>query len=171
MKKNILTIVIMASTILNLILTIVMMFSVVPGMNKTNKLIDKVASAIDLEMDAQEQEEAEYTVEDLEAYEIKFDSKQTINLKGVEGDKESHFAMIEGVVVSFNTKADDYDKVSESAKAANVYIIDCVKEALAEQTIATLNEQTVKEVALAKIQEFYGSKCIVRLSLTGFMFQ
>ena len=42
MKKNILTIVIMASTVTNLVLTAVMMFSIVPAMNKTNKLIDKV---------------------------------------------------------------------------------------------------------------------------------
>ena len=51
MKKNILTIVIMASTLLNLILTIVIVFSVVPAMNKTGKLVDKVASVIDLEIE------------------------------------------------------------------------------------------------------------------------
>ena len=73
--------------------------------------------------------------------------------------------------MSFNKEAEDYDKVSESVKAANVYIIDCVKEAISEQTISTLDEQAVKDNALAKIQDFYGSKCVVRLSLSGFMFQ
>ena len=168
MKKNILTIVIMASTVVNLILTIVMVFSIIPAMNKTNKLVDKVASVIDLEIE--KEEEAAYSVEDLEAYDIPFESKQTINLKK-DPDNEDHFVVIEGIVVSFNKEADDYDKISESVKAANVYVSDFVKEAISEQTISTLNENTVKEQALAKIQEFYDSKCIVRISLTGYMFQ
>lgn len=167
MKKNILTIVIMASTVTNLVLTAVMMFSIVPAMNKTNKLIDKVATVIDLET---EEEEEGTQWENLETYDIAFESKQTINLKDG-GDKEAHYVVIDGVTVSFNKEAEDYDKVSESVKAANVYIIDCVKEAISEQTISTLDEQAVKDNALAKIQDFYGSKCVVRLSLSGFMFQ
>lgn len=166
MKKNILTIVIMASTVTNLVLTAVMMFSIVPAMNKTNKLIDKVATVIDLE--TEEEEGTQW--ENLETYDIAFETKQTINLKD-EGDKEAHYVVIDGVTVSFNKEAEDYDKVSESVKAANVYIVDCVKEAISEQTISTLNEQEVKDNALAKIQDFYGSKCVVRLSLSGFMFQ
>lgn len=74
-------------------------------------------------------------------------------------------------MVSFNKEADDYSDVSESVKAASVYVVDCVKEAISEQTIQTLNENTVKELALAKIQEFYDSKCVVRISLLGYMFQ
>ena len=35
----------------------------------------------------------------------------------------------------------------------------------------TLDQNAVKEQALAKIQDLYGSKCIVRLALNGFMFQ
>lgn len=169
MKKNILTIVIMASTVVNLILTIVMVFSIVPAMNKTNKLVDKVASVIDLEIE--KEEEADYSVEDLEAYDITFESKQTINLKADEGDTESHFVVLDGITVSFNKSAEDYTEISESVKAANVYVKDFVQEVIADQTIATLNQNEVKEAALAKIQEFYGSKCIVRISLSGFMFQ
>lgn len=169
MKKNILTVVIMASTVINLILTIVMVFSIVPAMNKTNKLVDKVASVIDLEID--KEEEAAYSVENLEAHTIAFESKQTINLKADAGDTESHFVVIDGITVSFNKEAEDYEKIAESVKAADVYITDFVKEAISEQTITTLNEQAVKEAALAKIQDFYGSKCIVRISLSGFMFQ
>lgn len=169
MKKNILTVVIMASTVINLILTIVMIFSIVPAMNKTNKLVDKVASVIDLEIEKEEGED--YSVENLEAYPITFDSKRTINLKKDDGESESHFVILEGIVVSFNKEADDYSDVSESVKAADVYVTDLVLESISEQTISTLDESKIKEVALAKIQEFYGSKCIVRISMTGFMFQ
>ena len=53
MKKNILTIVIMAASIINLILSAVLIFSVMPTMNKTSNLIDKVSSVIDLEIESQ----------------------------------------------------------------------------------------------------------------------
>lgn len=168
MKKNILTIVIMASTVLNLVLTIIMVFSIVPAMNKTNKLVDKVASVIDLELE--KEEDKNYDVKDLEPFDIPFENKQTINLKQGD-DGESHYVILEGISVSFNKEADDYSDISESVKAATVYVVDCVKEAISEQTIQSLNENTVKELALAKIQEFYNSKCIVRISLLGYMFQ
>ncbi len=168
MKKNILTIVIMASTVLNLVLTIIMVFSIVPAMNKTNKLVDKVASVIDLELE--KEEDKNYDVKDLEPFDIPFENKQTINLKQGD-DGESHYVILEGISVSFNKEADDYSDISESVKAATVYVVDCVKEAISEQTIQSLNENTVKELALAKIQEFYDSKCIVRISLLGYMFQ
>ena len=51
MKKNILTIVIMAATLVNLILSAVLVFSVMPAMNKTSNLVDKIASVIDLEIE------------------------------------------------------------------------------------------------------------------------
>lgn len=169
MRKNILTIVIMAATVVNLILTIIMVFSIMPAMNKTNRLVDKVAAVIDMEL---EQEEAEnYSVENLEPYEVKFENKQTINLTKEEGDKESHYVIIDGFYVSFNKEADDYKDIYESVQAAPVYVTDCVKAAIAEQTISTLNESAIKELALAKIQEFYNSKCIVQVSLSGYMYQ
>ena len=134
MKKNILTIIIMASCLLNLILTAVIVFAVVPTMNKTSQLVDKVATAIDLETD--EEASGDYSIDNLEPYSIAFENKQTINLK-----------------------------------PKDVYITEIVKETIADQSMKTLNQNAVKEQALAKIQDLYGSKCIVRLALDGFMFQ
>lgn len=169
MKKNILTIVIMAATVVNLILTIIMVFSIVPAANKTNRLADKVAEVIDMEL---EQEDAEnYSFEDLMPYEVEFENKQTINLKKDEGDKEAHYVVIDGFTVSLYKEADDYDKIYESVQTSPVYVTDCVKSAIAEQTINTLNEESIKASALAKIQEFYNSKCIVRMDLNGYMYQ
>ena len=173
MKKNILTIIIMASCLLNLILTAVIVFAVVPTMNKTSQLVDKVATAIDLETD--EEASGDYSIDNsidnLEPYSIAFENKQTINLKPDEGDNTSHFAVLEGVTISFNKEAEDYKEVSESVKAKDVYITEIVKETIADQSMKTLNQNAVKEQALAKIQDLYGSKCIVRLALDGFMFQ
>ena len=114
MKKNILTIIIMASCLLNLILTAVIVFAVVPTMNKTSQLVDKVATAIDLETD--EEASGDYSIDNLEPYSIAFENKQTINLKPDEGDNTSHFAVLEGVTISFNnfTRSSTYESYSIS---------------------------------------------------------
>ena len=51
MKKNILAILILAATLINLTLTAVCLFVVVPTATKTNNLITKVASILTLEVE------------------------------------------------------------------------------------------------------------------------
>lgn len=165
MKKNILTIVIMAATLINLVLSAVMIFSVVPAMNKTSNLVDKVASVVDLEIE----DANNYTVEDLKPFEVKYDTSLKINLQKDSGDETLHYAVLDGIVVSFNTKADDYDTIYKAVEANPVYVNDIVKETIAEYSITTINESKIKAEAIKKMQEKYNTKCIVELSLTGFL--
>ena len=173
MKKNILTIVIMAATLINLVLSAVMIFSVVPAMYKTSNLVDKVASVVDLEIeDANKdanKDAQDYTVEDLKPFEVKYDTSLKINLQKDSGDETLHYAVLDGIVVSFNTKADDYDTIYKAVEANPVYVNDIVKETIAEYSITTINESKIKAEAIKKMQEKYNTKCIVELSLTGFL--
>ena len=121
MKKNILTIVIMAATLINLVLSAVMIFSVVPAMNKTSNLVDKVASVVDLEIEDANKDAQDYTVEDLKPFEVKYDTSLKINLQKDSGDETLHY------------------------------------------------ESKIKAEAIKKMQEKYNTKCIVELSLTGFL--
>lgn len=166
MKKNILTVVIMAATIMNLILTAVLVFSVMPAMNKTSNLVDKVASVIDLEISGSE---AEYSIQDLQTYAIEFDKAQNINLQKDAGDDRAHYASINKIVVSFNSKAEDFADVQQTVQTADVYIQDIVKETVSQYTATTVNESVVREEAVKKIQEKYGTKCIVDISLPGWI--
>ena len=133
MKKNILTIVIMAATLINLVLSAVMIFSVVPAMNKTSNLVDKVASVVDLEIEDANKDAQDYTVEDLKPFEV------------------------------------NYDTIYKAVEANPVYVNDIVKETIAEYSITTINESKIKAEAIKKMQEKYNTKCIVELSLTGFL--
>ena len=128
MKKNILTIVIMAATLINVILSAVLVFSVMPAMNKTSNLVDKVASVIDLEIEDANAEEQEYTIDDLVAYTKTYNEKVNINLKKEAGDDTNHYAQLSGFTLSFNTKAEDYSEISESIPGNDVYVDDIVKE-------------------------------------------
>lgn len=169
MKKNILTVVIMACTCINLILTIVIVFAVVPAMNKTNTLINKVASIIDLEIESTTSEEEDYSVADQEDYPCTFESKQTLNLKADAGDTESHYAILESVVITFNTKAEDYEDIKALIEKSAVHIQDIAKETITEYSRSTYNEKEVREKTLKRIRDYYKTKSIVGVSFQGLL--
>ena len=100
MKKNILTIIVMAVSIVNLVLGIVLVFSIVPASNKTAALVDKVASVIDLNIDDPNSEEQDYTIDDLVAYTKTYDSAVNINLKKDAGDDSNHYAHLAAFTLS-----------------------------------------------------------------------
>ena len=52
MKKNLFSIIIIALLVMNLVLTGVLVFSIIPASKKTNELVSKVCSAIDLELES-----------------------------------------------------------------------------------------------------------------------
>ena len=54
MKKNLMTVIILALVLVNLVLTAILAFTIIPQTRKSNQLIDKIASAIDLELEAKE---------------------------------------------------------------------------------------------------------------------
>ena len=65
MKRNMLAIVILAATIVNIVLTSLMLFTVIPKAQRTDALIQKICSISDLELeDPDSADYAEITFED-----------------------------------------------------------------------------------------------------------
>jgi hypothetical protein len=169
MKKNILTIVIMAASIINLVLTAVLIFSVMPAMNKTSNLIDKVASVIDLEIESKNEKNEQTPVENLEVFEIPYETNVNINLQKEAGDEQDHYAVIKGIRVSFDKEADGFSDVKGLIEKNTTYVEDIVKETISSFSSSTISEEKVKEEAVKKLQERYDTKCIVEISLPGFL--
>ena len=76
MKKNMMSVLILALLIVNIVLTSIMMFSVVGTARKTSALIDDITSAINLELDNQKGTATagtviEVPIENIEVYKIK----------------------------------------------------------------------------------------------------
>ena len=165
MKKNILTIVIMAATLINVILSAVLVFSVMPAMNKTSNLVDKVASVIDLEIEDANAEEQEYTMDDLDPYQKTHDTAVNINMKKEAGDDANHYAQLAGFTVSFNKKAEDYSKISEAIRTNDVYVDDIVRETISSYTASSFDRKKVPTEIVKKIQEKYNTKVVVEVSL------
>lgn len=160
MKKNILTVVIMATSVINLVLTIVLIFSVMPAMNKTSNLIDKVASVIDLEIENPDQDNS-YSMEDLDPFTISYEAKETLNLQKDEGDDAAHYFQLGGLVISFNMLAEDYDSISEQVKTNSVYAEDAIKSTISSYSKANFDQAKIRTECVKKLQEMYNTKCIV----------
>ncbi|MFV0342269.1 MAG: flagellar basal body-associated FliL family protein [Anaerocolumna sp.] len=170
MKKNLLTILILALGVLNMILTAVIVFAVVPTTMRTNALISKVASTIELELEGANSEDTDkINIADIENYNI--EEKMTINLKNSPNDSKSHYASVT-VSLSVNKKAEDYSKLSESIASNENAIKEIVRDEFINYTKEEVTnndyKEKIKSNILLKIQEYFDSDFIVGIS-TGIL--
>ena len=94
MKKNLMSVLILALVLANLVLTAILMISVVPQTKKANELITKVCSAIDLELEGGKDNSAlNIPMERIETVSLNEGQTMTINLKTGD-DGEAHHAVI-----------------------------------------------------------------------------
>ena len=161
MKKNILTIIIMAITIVNTILLGVLIFTIVPTSNKTNQLVAKVASIVDLELESPEASK-NVPIADIVTYDIP--DKLTIKLKADDTDT-NHYAIIY-VSLSMNSKNEKYnDLVPKVAENVNP-IKEIVTEEFAKYTMNDVeaNKNIIKDQVISRIRELFQSDFITNVS-------
>ena len=170
MKKNIFSVIIAAVTVINVVLTAIMFFVMLPTFQKTNNLITQVASVLNLELEDEDSEGAQdYTLKDLEQYSVAFESQQTLNLSSGE-DKKMHYAMLDGYTLSLNKKAKDYKDISSTVKANEATLTDIIRGVIQSHTVDNISEDAVKKEALEQIQKKLDSKAVVEISLTNLMY-
>ncbi|MDF2944502.1 MAG: putative rane protein [Herbinix sp.] len=168
MKKNILTIIIMAIALINTVLLAVLIFVIVPTSNKTTQLVAKVASIIDLELEAPEVGAAEVAVSDINTYEIT--DKLTINLKKT--DETIHYALL-NVSLSINSKHKDTATLEPKIELNENEIKEIVTEEFGKYSIDDVidNKNTIKEQVLIRIQEHFRSDFIINVSFGNIILQ
>ncbi len=174
MKKNLISVIILALLIVNIVLTAIMMFSVTGASKKTAALVDNIATALDLELaasgDAAEAEEA-VSMADTETY--SFEEDMTIPLKKSEGDDKDHYCIV-SITLSINTKADGYKEYgsAESLASREGLIKDEINGVFAQYTMeeARDNQETIKKEIVERIQQLFDSKFIYNVSFGDIMF-
>lgn len=168
MKKNILTIIILAITLINTILTAVLIFAIVPTANRTTQLVAKVASIVDLELESPDEQQAELSVSDISIQNLK--DKLTINLKST--DNESHFALL-NVSLSLNTKHEDFTTLQPKIEENENAIEEIVTEEFGKYTKSEVNDNknAIKEQVLIRVQELFQSDFIINVSFGNLILQ
>ena len=167
MKKNLMTVIILALVLVNLVLTAILAFTIIPQTRKSNQLIDKIASAIDLELeDGSSKDTAAVPVEDIEVYDI--EASFTVNLSP-SGDGKDHVAVFY-IGLSLNTKSDGYKIIgTEGLKAKETLIKNDINTIVSGYTMEQFreDEQSVKDAILEDLQEMFGSDFIVGVSFSS----
>ncbi len=171
MKKNILAILILAATLINLTLTAVCLFVVVPTATKTNNLITKVASILTLEVEGVPMQPSEdhVALSDLERFAI--DEEMTIPLSKGAGDAKNHHVKVK-VVISLNNKAKDYATVSEQLTANLEVVKGRIQDIISKYTIDNIgeNKKNITDKIRDDLREFFDSTTIYEITFNGFIY-
>ena len=161
MKKNLMTVVILALVLANLILTAVLTITILPETKKANELITQVCTAINLELKSGSvtSDIASVPIDKLATYDIT--DSMTINLKD-SGDGKSHYAVIT-VSLSMNTENDGYKTYGEKMSEKDSLIKSQINNVVSEYTYDEFktNQQSVQDAILADLQKLFDSDFIV----------
>lgn len=173
MKRNLLSILILALLIVNIALTAVMMFSVTSASKKTAKLVDGIAAALDLEVSggtvAESSTGADVAMTDIAVYSIS--DSMTIPLKDGE-DGEGHFCMV-SVSFSINMKSDGFKTYGSDLSAQESLIKSEINSVIGSYTMeeAKGNQERLKKEILERVQALYNSDFIFNVSFSDIIFQ
>ncbi len=154
MKKNMLTVIILALCLVNTILSALVVFVVVPTSQRTDKLITQVASVINLELEGEGASKVD--IASIQSYKI--EEAKTMNLKTSENGKE-HYAVMDYVSISINTESEDYEKLQPLLETQNSAIMDVVDSVMSNYTYeeAINNREQMKEEILSELKRHFGS--------------
>lgn len=168
MKKNLLTVLIMALVIVNIVLTSVMMFSVMSTNRKTADLVMNIATAMNLELTIPgEEEKVIVSLEDTQVYAI--EESLTIPLKS-EGSKTTY--MMFKIAFSMNTKHDDYKTYGETIGERESLIKDAIRTVVMAHTESECRNdiEGLKTEILKAVQDLFQSDFIYNVAIDAVKF-
>lgn len=174
MKKNLLTVIILALLIVNLVLTGIVMFSCVSANKKTVSLVNDIAEVLDLELtagtgSATGESAAAVSVADTDIYNIA--DAMTIALRPSEDGKE-HYCMCE-MSFSMNKTDPDYETMSAMVATQESKIRSIIIGVIGGYTKeeAQANQKAIENAILEQVQQMFGSKFIFEAYFRDVKFQ
>ena len=174
MKKNLMSVIILALVTVNLVLTGIIMFSTVSANRKTIALVDDIAAILNLELESsagteEAAVEAEVPPENSEVYDIA--DSMTVALKA-SGDGKDHYAMC-SVSFSINTQHEDYKTYQPMLAAKESKIKSEIIEVVGQYTKeeAQANVHGIEEEILKKVQAMFDSDFVYEAYFRDIKFQ
>lgn len=165
MKKNLLTILILALLLVNIILTSVMMVSVMSTNKKTATLVRKIVTALDFEMTepGKEEEKAEVSLADT----ANFDLTGPMTIPLSDGGY-----MIFNVSISMDKKHKDYKKYKDTVAEMESRIKDEINSVVTERTENQCRNdyEGLKDDMLKAIQQLFDSDFIYNIAIMDIKF-
>ncbi len=164
MKKNLMSVLILALVFVNLVLTALVVFTLLPQAQAANSLITSVATALDLELSSGRA--ANLTSVKIEDMDVRtLDDSLTINLMNSE-DGTEHYAIVSvGLVLDMTNE--DYETLSPLIEERAALIKEEVKGIITRYRYEDIkNDMSLpREEILAKIKGMFDSDFIIDVLL------
>ncbi|MDE6619128.1 MAG: flagellar basal body-associated FliL family protein [Lachnospiraceae bacterium] len=164
MKRNLLSIIILALLVVNIVLSAIMMVSVSSASKKTAALVSDIATIVGIEINGLPQSEITQSISMADTAVHNVDGELTIPLKKGE-DGADHYA-VGSVSLSMDTKNKDYKNYADTMSEMDGIIKDIVFAVMGNYTVdeARSSSETIKAEILARLQERFGSTFIYDVS-------
>jgi flagellar FliL protein len=161
-----LSIIILALLVVDIVLSAIMMVSVASASKKTAALVSDISTLVGLEINGLPQSEVASStpsMADTAVYNIS--DELTIPLKNSEGDDKTHYA-VGNVSLSMDSTHDDYATYSETMSDREGLIKDVIFDVIGNYTMEEMQSdaKAVKAELLSRIQELFGSDFIYSVS-------
>jgi flagellar FliL protein len=169
MKKNLISVLILALCVVNCVLTAIMMFTILPQTKKANELIEKVCSAIDLDLNsgAVSTSASNVPIDKQELYLVNEGEDITVNLaKGDDG--AVHYAVVT-VSLVLNTESENYEKYNQDfLTSQDDSLVTDINKVVGSYTFDefTSNQQAVQDQVLSDMQDIFGSDYVVGVNFS-----
>lgn len=174
MKKNLMTVLILALVLVNLVFTAILTFSIVPAVKNANDLIYDVATAIDLDLNAGQTTGIGYVpVADIVMYNVAGGDTLTIGLKD-SGDGKDHYCVV-SVYISMNSKNEDYNTYGTDIASRESLIKDQIISIISSYTKEQVNNSEIqleiREEILTALRSFFNSDFIIDVGFDSILCQ
>ena len=171
MKKNLISIVILALLVVNIVLSSITLLSVSGTNRKTAALVTDIAAAINLDLGGQTEEEKQEAIVPM-ADVVTFDiTDLTVPLKKGPNDEKEHYAML-SVTLSMNSKDKDYKTYGDLSTRVSLIkgeINDAVSQHTADE--ARENSHVIEDEILQRVQDMFDSQFIFDVTFSSILIQ
>lgn len=172
MKKNLLTVLMMALMLVNIVLTSVLLFSVIGTNRKTNELVSNIATVMNLELtEPGEEEEVQVSMKDTVVYNI--EGAMTIPLMADpdSADGKQGYIRFE-VAFSMDSKNKDYKTYGAEIDTRASLIKDAITSVVSTHTESECRDdlEGLKEEILEAVQNLFQSDFIYQVALSEIQF-
>ena len=172
MKTTLMSVIILAICIVNLVLNALMVFVLVPATKKTDNLITEIAAVLHLELEKNDDgTTAGPDLKNVQNYNLT--DNTTVNLKN-DGTGTNHYAVI-GISISMDGSSKDYEELNTKLGETESWVFDVTRSVVQEYTYAEINDAAIQDLIKQKIteglQEKYQTDCIYDVTFSQFITQ
>ena len=159
--------------LINLVLTVVLTFSLVSTNNKTNNLISKVAKIIDLDVGGTSSGSGtgNVNIDDIEYIDVMSGDSNSITVSYTDGGK-THYVVLK-VTIGLNKKSKDYETKSVSINNGMKLIVSQItNEALKYKYDSVVaNKTTIENNLLSTLRDQFQTEMIHSVTLSEILVQ